>query len=315
MVGIDGMGGIGKTALAREVAVRCAEEKLFTRVIWEQAPRKYPRGRFGAKRGGEKFTYSTVLDKIARQAGAMEILNLNKKEKEVQIAQLLHAQRLLIILDNLETSYESQDEIAQKLLALLGPSKTVLTSRLRFKSDLLAIHLSGLKEMDAQHLIEQEADDKGVIQAKSITEEGLRAIVSSTGGSPLAIKFVVGQLALLPVETVLNMLEKIQVPKDERDEGDYIRFYKKILLPSWLLLSDEAKRLLISMTVFEPQLGGTLPIIQQITRLEETSLIAQIEELWRFSFVEIQTSRPSGQVRYYLHPLTHHFVLADIVHR
>jgi predicted ATPase len=40
IVGIDGMGGIGKTALAREVAERCKNERLFNSFVWIQAPKE-----------------------------------------------------------------------------------------------------------------------------------------------------------------------------------------------------------------------------------------------------------------------------------
>jgi len=311
MIGIDGMGGIGKTALAREVAVRCGAESLFSQVIWLQAPKKEP----GLRGGSEKLTFDTVMDAIARQLGALDLLNLGRQDKTARIGELLHSRHLLVVLDNLETASVPQDEIAGKLLPLLGPSKAVLTSRHRFKGDLLAIHLSGLREMDAFHLIAQEAEDKGIEQAKNIQDDGLKSIAKATGGSPLAIKFVVGQLSVLPLETVLRSLEKVQTPKDDGDEGDYVRFYKKILLPSWKLLSVDAKKLLITMANFEPQMGGTLSLIQQTTRLDEHTLTRQIDELWRFSFLEIQAAPSSEQMRYYLHPLTHHFVMADIVRR
>ena len=49
------------------------------------------------------------------------------------------AAEVLIVLDNLETSKEPQDDIARKLNALLNPSKALLTSRRRFTVDLFAV--------------------------------------------------------------------------------------------------------------------------------------------------------------------------------
>ena len=40
IVAVDGMGGIGKTALAREIADRCVSENLFNIIIWDQAPKE-----------------------------------------------------------------------------------------------------------------------------------------------------------------------------------------------------------------------------------------------------------------------------------
>jgi len=312
MVAIDGMGGIGKTALAREVADRCLAERLFDTVVWEQAPKEqFASGDRGKGKG--TLTFETALDSIARQLGALDVPRLKDTEKEARVRALLQAQRVLVVLDNLETAKEPQNEIARRLRPILDPSKALLTSRHRFKGDLYAIHLTGLDEDGALRFIRQEAEEKRIDRVARAEPSELGEIAQSTGGSPLALKLVVGQLGHLPLETVLSQLREVRLPERESDEDDYIRFYKGIFFPSWRLLSDDGKKLLISMAHFAPGVGGTLEAVKATSDLPDAALDRSIDELWRLSFLETGESPSLRQVRYYLHALTQYFVLSDIV--
>jgi len=312
IVVIDGMGGIGKTALAREVADRCLNERLFDAVVWESAPREEFLGGERPKRTGT-LTFETALDAIGRQLGALDVPRLKGAEKEARVQALLRSQRVLVALDNLETAREPQNEIARRLQPLLDPSKALLTSRHRFKGELYAIHLTGLDEYGALRFIRQEAEEKGIKRVSTAQPEELKEIARTTGGSPLALKLVVGQLDGLPMDVVLKQLRKVQLPEGETDEDDYVRFYKFIFFPSWRLLSDDGKKLLISMAHFAPGIGGTLEAVKATSDLADDVLTRSIDELWRLSFLEVGESPSLKQVRYYLHALTQYFVLSDIV--
>ena len=312
VVTIDGMGGIGKTALAREVVDRCQVEHMFDAVVWDQAPKKVLAvGDYGD--GTRALTYETVLDSIARQLGALDVLKLRGSEKEAQIRSLLQAQRVLVVLDNLETAGESQNKIACRLLSLLDPSKSLLTSRHRFQGDLHTIHLTGLDEYGSLRLIRQVAEDRNIARVQNATPEELKQIAEASGGSPLGLKLVTGQLAgPLPLNVVLGRLREVRLPEDGTGENEYTSFYKHIFLRSWRLLSRPAATLLISMAHFAPGVGGTYEAVKATSGLADELLNHNIEQLWRFSFLEIDEAPGLLDTRYYLHALTQNFVLSDI---
>ena len=195
----------------------------------------------------------------------------------------------------------------------LEPSKALLTSRHRFQDDLYAIHLPGLTADGALQLIRQEVEEKRLSRVASASVRELKRVIQTTGGSPLALKLVVGQLEHSALDTVLNQLSEVRPPQGDSDEDDYIQFYKGIFFPSWRLLSPEGKRLLISMTHFAPNLGGTLEAIRAASDLADETLTRSVNELWRLSFLEIGESPSLNKVRYYLHALTKYFILSDIV--
>ncbi len=311
VVAIDGMNGIGKTALAREIADRCLAERLFDGVVWEQAPKEqFARGEQG--QGIGMLTYETALDSIARQLGALDVPRLKGTEKETRVRALLQAQRVLVVLDNLETAKEHQNEIARRLRPLLNPSKALLTSQHRFQGDPHAIHLTGLDEDGSLHFIRQEAQEKNISRVEAAKPSELKQIVQSTGGSPLAMKLIVGRLGHLPLDVVLGQLREVQLPERESGEDDYVQFYKGIFFPSWRWLSEDSQRLLIALAHFAPSVGGSFEAIKAVSGLADDVLSRAIDELWRLSFLEIGES-PLWRIRYYLHPLTQHFVLSDIV--
>lgn len=306
IVGLDGMGGIGKTALAREVTERCLAEGLFDTIIWE------PDSGETGLHSLQPLTWVSLMVLLGRQLGAPDIQTLPDAEKQVRLAALLQTQNVLIVLDNLETVVHDQDQLAEKLAPLLTLSKCLMTSRRRFRGDVYALHLEGLQPENGVQLLRHEASEKNIKRVAEANSQDLLEIAQSTGGSPLAMKLIAGQLQHLPLSIVLQNLQEVQVDASESDESDYIRFYKSIFWNSWQLLSETSQRLLVSMAVFAPGNGGTMGAIEQISGLAKSNLSDALEDLWRFSFLEIG-EQSLRSTRYYLHPLTHYFVISDIV--
>lgn len=306
-VAVDGMGGIGKTALIYQVVTESLEDRLFDRAIWIADEHD---DRFLASDAG--LTYESVLQTLARRLGNRELVHLPLAQREARIASLLKLQKTLIVIDNMETAAEAQHEIAERFRKIIGPGdRVLLASRQRFVNDVYHVHLLGLSDEDSARLMRQEAHTRGLSRVERTPPADLFKIAQKTGGSPLALKLAVGQLGYQPLDVVVTRFQQVQL-LDAGEMDEYARLYRHIFMPSWELLSTEARRLLISMTHFAAGFGGTFESIKVTSGLDTGLLATRIDELWQLAFLETGDAT-HDQIRYYLHALTRHFVLSDIV--
>lgn len=100
---IDGVGGIGKTALAIE-AGHCASDEQFERKLFLSAKNREltPKG----ERELADFqlpNYLTLLKELALELGATEIAKSDPNERANEVRRALVGKQALLIIDNLET--------------------------------------------------------------------------------------------------------------------------------------------------------------------------------------------------------------------
>lgn len=309
LVTIDGMGGIGKTALAKSVAFQLEKGGNLGKVIWIGAARQvdgYVKDSLHSV-----LTFDSILTTIGLTLGDEDVHTLMGREREQKVKALLRQQPALIVLDNLETAVD-QDEIVHKLQPFLNPSKALLTSRDRFKGEGYAIHLEGISNDDAITFMKQDALLKRNKSVENMSIETLRNIASATGGSPLALKLVAGQLVRFTEDIVLYHLREAMPLEKITEKDEYEKFYKHIFMRSWSLLDDDDEQLLLTMAIYEPNEGADYTMIKDHSGLDQSVLKASIETLWRYSFLEIGEGIRT-QKHYYLHPLTQYFVLSDML--
>ncbi len=117
---IVGLGGNGKTSLAREVATQCLHDDRdaphFDAVVW-----------VSDKDNPGTTNQTTVLDTIARTLDYPGFTQFSHDEKQYEVEQLLRRQKVLLIIDNAETITDGA--LFSWLLRLPEPSKAIITTR------------------------------------------------------------------------------------------------------------------------------------------------------------------------------------------
>ena len=134
IVSIDGMGGIGKSALAIEAAHLLQENAFFEKVIWIST---------ASSEIDNALTLEGIINAITTKLGLPEINRLPLAEKLSRLRTIFLHRRVLVVLDNLDTAAAPQEQIVDQFRTLLGYSRALLTSRRRFSGDLFSIHLTG----------------------------------------------------------------------------------------------------------------------------------------------------------------------------
>jgi len=209
IVTIRGIGGIGKSALALEIAHyylrNCATlqpEERFDAIIWASAKRLYLDAEGITER--HRNVPRNLADIYSIIGITLQREDINWKDTDNRNEIVRHAltqQRTLLIVDNLEAV--DDEEVMMFLRELPAPTKAIVTTRYRIDVA-YSIHLHEMDWDDSIKLIQQECQKKDVV----MNEEESRLLYTRTGGVPLAIVWSVGQMGLgNPPARVLESLK------------------------------------------------------------------------------------------------------------
>jgi tetratricopeptide (TPR) repeat protein len=301
---VDGIGGIGKTALAVEAAYRCKEQASFDAFIYVSA--KLDRLEPGGIRdltATAARTLDEFLNETARVLGRTEIPQLAGEEKRRALLDALREKRALLIYDNLETlTKEEQESVAAFLRELPLLCKAIITSRRRGGEGGNTLRLEKLEWDAARQIIEAEAQkDKSLNDKLQLAGEAhWRELHDETKGSPLALTYVLGLMrvrATLTFDGALEMLRGNRTPDLQKFIFQQAR--------KELTANDEAA--LRALSFFVP--SATFEAWTEVSGLSRTALEMTIDRLSALSLVDVLV----GEERYALHSLTRNFVRSELL--
>ena len=207
LVTIDGIGGIGKSALALEVAHhhlreydRLPPEERFEAIIWTSAKAAVLTADGIAPRQQITRTLEDIYTTISVALEREDITRARPEEQGKLVTKALTRQRTLLIVDNLETV--DDERVNAFLRELPAPTKAIVTTRHRIDVA-YPVRLTGMPKEDGLALIAQECAKKGV----TLSEAEAEKLYDRTGGVPLAMVWSVAQIGYgYGVEAILRRL-------------------------------------------------------------------------------------------------------------
>lgn len=303
LVSLEGIGGIGKSALARAFIGLPETSARSGKTAWVSARQTVitEDGRL-VPASDPAATLEDITARLCDQLG-LTALALNSLDRRLDgLKAALAKEKHLIVVDNLET-VEDYLDLVPTLARISGNSRFLLTTRQTLR-EFPFVHTLPLKALNRERsfeLVKAEIARRGR-SPEAISDASFDELYAVTGGHPLALKLVAAQLFLRPLAEILEGFRKARVGIDN--------LYRYLYWQTWQSLSDPARQLLLSFLPSDPE-GEDLEFLQMMSGQGEEAFYSALRELDQFSLIECagDVERPL----YRLHSLTITFLQTDIL--
>ena len=303
LISIEGIGGIGKTTLAVALLMELVLTGHYRQIAWISAKQNDFEPLFGAQPSDRlALDQDTLVTNLLEQLRPDLLLAGSGTERWLALKQLLKEAPYFVVVDNLESVIDYQT-LLPLLRELANPSRILITSRhsLQAYTDVYCYAVRELSRADTLTFLKQEAAQRGVGALASAADAQLTMIHNVVGGNPLALKLVVGQIGVLPLNQVLDNLKQAK-------SASTAELYTYIYWQAWHLLEASSRKLLLLMPLVH---AGTLAQLEALTQLQTDALSGAIAQLVALSLLQVDGDLENK--RYSLHRLTETFLLHEAI--
>ncbi len=182
LIALWGAGGVGKTAIAAEVA-RALTEVFNQRVVWVSAD------------GREDFSLTSLLDGVATQLGHPDLRKLAPELKKEQVSEVVMAAPTLVALDNFETIEPQEKNLCAEWLAQPALCSALITTRQNIELEAARnIPVKPMSSSEAHALLERLMTE--VHNRRAFSNLDRERVIRTAEANPLVLQWVVGQIDL-----------------------------------------------------------------------------------------------------------------------
>ncbi|XP_048138940.1 putative disease resistance protein RGA3 [Rhodamnia argentea] len=179
VIPIVGVGGLGKTALAKLVYNDDSVKEQFKLRIWVCVP--------------EDFDLKKTIEEIIKDATGQTLSNLNVQQLQTRLQDIIKDTNYLLVLDDVWSNDRSRwKELRDLLSDGDSESKVIVTTRSSEVASIMGTHLAhnlkGLSREDSMALFKKWAFDEKEKQSRPDLLEIGNDIVKKCGGVPLLVK-------------------------------------------------------------------------------------------------------------------------------
>jgi hypothetical protein len=310
LVAIEGIGGLGKSALADHLLRTLLDDPHWVEIGWVTARQQIFNGGGAIKPVAKPaLTAEALVEALVQQLWGAQIqaTALTLPQKQAMLQQRLRSEPHLIVIDNLESLLDVESLLGL-LRELVNPSKFLLTSRISrfYESDIFHFALTELNAEAALALVRQEALVRNQPALAAASDAELQPIYATVGGNPLALRLVVGQTHIHALDQVLTNLHGAQGQRVEQ-------LYHYIYWQAWNHLEPMAQQTLLLMPLVT-ETGGDLAYLTEMAAaagLSAANVSDALDHLMALSLVDSRGGL--HERRYTIHALTRTFLQQQVL--
>jgi DNA-binding MarR family transcriptional regulator len=162
-----------------------------------------------------------MLNEIARLHGLGHLANAPEADRIRLISEALAHERTLFVLDNLETlSAVDAERLFTFINRLPESCKAIVTSRPRPGDEGCIIDLRKLHKTAAMKYLAELATDRPILKKSNVSQR--EKLYEETGGNPLLMRWVVGQLGRGNCQTLAKAIKFLREAPDDNDPLKFI---------------------------------------------------------------------------------------------
>lgn len=303
LLAINGIGGIGKTALANLLVRALLSTSRFYDVLWLSVKQEEFKPQEGVRPTNRPaLEVPAFTDRVLEQLDPTLSLSRPTQEKAAILMHWLKSKPYLVVIDNLETVVDYQTLIPT-LRRLARPTKILLTSREQVDDDLYHHNLGEISQPAAMAFLHYMAERHDIGALRQAEPGQIQAIYEVVGGNPLALKLVTGQIRS-GLHSLSQILENLRQARGKTID----QLYTFIYWQAWQALDEAARRLFVLM----PQLpNADREDLARKSKLSDEALTRAVRQLTVRSLIEVRGDLE--QPTYYLHRLTETFLLNEVI--